>query len=287
MKLLAASCRMPAKTCAMPGKVYGVTRARAADTAVAMDYLAPAVEHTLAQAKCAATDLDLIVSLSWSPDHLVADTRIMGPRIGHPLQKKIGAHHAFVFDLMDASLAKALHIVNQFALAQSVKRVLLVRADSSQGLQADPESGFAIPDGAFALLLEPDAQQHFFSTPVINPSGTAAFHPLRVELNTHVTHATDTKGTLRFPVQPALVGAIDRAVQTLSDTAGFATSHCMREHWLTHAPERPHCLGPFDLAFQLEMLLEYQREPMLAISIDPFGLVAEGVTLKVTGVSNA
>ncbi len=287
MKLLAAACRMPAKTCAIPGKVYGVTRARAADNTVAMDYLVPAVERALEQGNCAATDLDLIVSLSWSPDHLVTDTRIMGPRIGHPLQKKIGAHHAFVFDLMDASLAKALYIVNQFALTQSLKRVLLVRADNAQGLQADPESGFTIPDGAFALLLAPDAQQHFVSTPLVDPQGNAGFHPLRVELNTHVTHATDAKGTLRFPVQPALDEAIDHAVQSLSDTTGFAARNSMREHWLSHAPEQPHCLGPFDLAFQLEMYLEYQREPVLAISVDPFSLMVEGVTLKVTGVSNA
>ena len=209
MKLISVSCCMPAKTGTTSGKVYGVARARAPEGAVAMDYLASAVERVLDRAKWTSAELDLIVSLSWSPDHLVSDTRIMGPRIGHPLQKKIGASNAFVFDLMDASLAKALYVVNQFAVGQGLQRILVVRADIGQGLLPDPQSGFAIPDGAFALLLEPDARQQFSSIEI-----DAGFQPLRVDLNTQIVSAADAKGALCFPVQPELDEAINLAVQS-------------------------------------------------------------------------
>lgn len=280
MKLISASCCMPAKTGTTPGKVYGVARARAPEGTVAMDYLATAVERALDLANCSATELDLIVSLSWSPDHLVADTRIMGPRIGHPLQKKIGASNAFVFDLMDASLAKALHIVNQFALGQALQRILVVRADIGQGLNPDPHSGFAIPDGAFALLLEPDARQQFSSIDI-----GAGFEPLRVDLNTQISNMEDAKGTLCFPPQTELDEAINHAVQTLNKPMGFAPGNVLREFWLSHESGRPHCLGPFDLAFQLEMCMEFKCEPMFATSFDPFNLRVEGVTLTIAGGS--
>ncbi len=280
MKLISASCYMAAKTRTTPGKVYGAARACAPEGTVAMDYLATAVERALDRAKCSAVELDLIVSLSWSPDHLVADAMIMGPRIGHPLQKKIGASNAFVFDLMDASLAKALHVVNQFAQGQSLQRILLVRADIGQGLHPDPRSGFTIPDGAFALLLEPDAQQLFFSTEISD-----GFQPLRVDLNTQISSAADAKGTLCFPPQPELDAAISHAVQSLNSAAGFAPANVLREFWLSHETSRPHCLGPFDLAFQLEMCMEFQCEPIFATSFDPFSLRVEGVTLTVAGGS--
>lgn len=289
MKLIAAACHMASTCQSAPDKAYGAARAFAPSGKVAMDYLSTAVERVLSQGNCLAEAVDLIVSLSWSPDHLVSDPRIMGPRIGHPLQKKIGAHQAFVFDLMDTSLAKALYIVNQFAQAQNMRRILLVRADIGHGLQPDSASGFSIPDGAFALLLSPAAmdipeQQRFYKRSLNQAAGP--FQPLRVELNTRIEKETDKKGLLRFPVQPSLEETIQQVSCELVQLAGVAEKNWFCESWLTHQQGRPHCLGPFDLAYQLEMSLEHQSGRVLAISFDPFGLTVEGVELCLEGTSN-
>ena len=152
---------------------------------MAIDALLPAVHQVLGQAGLQAVEIDMIVSISVAPDHLALESNIIGPRIGHPLQKSLGAQRAYVFDLMDASVAKALHIADIFAFQQGYRHVLVVRAECSHGVRPDPDSGFTVPDGAMAMLCTPTGTSRWHSGAL---DGIA---PLMLMLNPAIVHADD------------------------------------------------------------------------------------------------
>lgn len=273
MNLLSVSCCLPEQLPQPDARPYGYARPIAAPGSVGMDFLKEAVDRALETAQYSAKEIDLIVSLSWSPDHMIEDPTIMGPRVGHPLQKLIGATGAFVFDMMDASLAKALHIINHFALMQSLNRVLLVRMDVGHGLSADQNSGFRIPDGAFALVLSPDPDAQFLRQDI-----AGHFQPLKVELKANIRSAQDIKAGFSFPYQTALDRSVEHAYAQLSSRGDSARRH-LCERWFSEKSSSEKCLGPFELPFQLDL----ERDPSesyLVVSFDPFNLSVEATTLS-------
>jgi len=276
MRLIAAKLAMPGRLVANVRQAYGAPRAKADRRQIAMDLLLPAVDQALQQAELHASQLDLIVSLSLSPDHLVSECEIMGPRIGHPLQKAIAAKNAFVFDLMDASLAKAIRIINTLAQQENYKNVLLVRSEMGHGVSPDSSSGFCLPDGAMALVLKPVVEQ-YFSQGLLE----GGWSPLVVQLNTNIQSPLDEKCRFNFSYQEGLAKSIGRANDQLLSRTDLPANEGIFENWLSVSPGENACFGPFDLPREFVRRLEEGRYGgLLAVSFDPFGPVVETVSLE-------
>ncbi len=176
-----------------------------------MQRLLPAVREALDEAAVKPEEIDLIVGLALSPDHLIENRDIMAPKIGHPLQKVLGANRAHVFDLTDSSLARALYVVDTLASDQGYRNVLVVRGESSQGLEVDSESGFALADGALALLCRPTGKAAF-RRGALGGDPAQEWLPLSIPLNTDIRQVGDVKGHLNLPAQPGLPGSGTRRI---------------------------------------------------------------------------
>lgn len=268
MRIISAVVNAPAASAPAPAQ------------AMAMDALLPAVEQALQRAGIGAADLDMIVTLSLAPNRLAIDAAIIGPRIGHPLQKQLGAANAYVFDLMDTSVAKALHVVDVFGHAQGYRRALFLRVECGQDVRADMHSGFAIPDGAMALVCEPDGKSSFCSDDL------AGIEPLMILMNTEVSRVDDKKGFIRF-APPEKLGPLYLAAarEGLARLGGSAGQRHVIEHWDLPSRREPgaarHQGGPFDIGLALsELLGSATGGELAAVSLDLFGPGADTVTLS-------
>ncbi len=111
MLIQAVGVNLPPSYVCLEGPLGG-ERPRAQGDEMLMQRLLPAVREALDEAAVKPEEIDLIVGLALSPDHLIENRDIMAPKIGHPLQKVLGANRAHVFDLTDSSLARALYVVD-------------------------------------------------------------------------------------------------------------------------------------------------------------------------------
>ncbi|WP_263140140.1 beta-keto-ACP synthase [Pseudomonas sp. RIT-PI-AD] len=260
--------------------VLGGERPKAEPGEALIQRLLPAVEDALRGAGVEAGEIDLIVGLALSPDHLVEQHDIIGPKISHPLQKRLGAQRAHVFDLTDASLARALYMVDSLASDQGYRHVLVVRGECAEGLEIDEASGFALCDGALALLCQPTGRAGFRRLPLVGD-----WCPLSIPLNTEMRSPGDFKGRLYLPPQETLPEAVRHASIELADA--FAPRAWIREEWFGEGRPNGRCLGPFELARQMEAAQRDRLDELLLISFDPFGMVVEGVTLELMGGAHA
>jgi 3-oxoacyl-[acyl-carrier-protein] synthase-3 len=112
-----------------------------------------AAKELLAQTKTAASEIDLIVLATVTPD-------MMFPATACVVQDKLGATKAWGFDLSAAcaGFAYALTVGAQFA-AGAHKKVLVIGSDTMSSIIDYKDRGTAIlfGDGAGAVLLEPAA----------------------------------------------------------------------------------------------------------------------------------
>lgn len=278
MHLIASSCRLAKAVAALPDLPYGAARSAGKEGEPVLPALVSCVLDTLASCGRKAEDIDLIVSLSLSPDHLVSNSCVMGPRVGHPLQRELGAENAFVFDAMDSSLAKTLYMVNTLSIAQGYCNVLIVRSENTVHLRACPETGFSIANGAAAMLLAPDPDQYFTSRSVSSASSM-----LRVDLNTHIKNAAAKKGAFKLAYQPELLDEINRDVdRVLSDPRMGVGEPCV-ESWLQASNNSKYSLGPFEAFAQLSGAGDKEsgkREVTAITSVDLFAMEVHGVTLR-------
>lgn len=274
MQLVAANCQLSEVTEPLNNRLYSALRSKGKQGEALLERLVPCVETALHKAGWEAQEIDLIVSMSLSPDHLVAKCNVMGPRIGHPLQRALHADNAFVFDAMDASLAKTLHIVNTLALSQGYQRILVVRAENTVNLQACAESGFDISNGVMALLLTPGLEQQFYSLPIAGD-----FSPLRVMLNTVIHNEDSFKGAFTLQPQPALNHAINRSIDEMLSNPDFSQDTALVESWLVASKGHAASLGPFEIPYRLSTQGALSKALNL-ISIDLFSMNVNGVSLK-------
>ncbi len=121
---------------------------------MAIDYAVAATHEAFKQAEIKGSDLDLIISMSISPDHISDKTNIMGPRLCHPLQRELGADNAIVFDLHDACWTFALDTARSFMHEMELTHALIVRAECVKGLDAKNASGLAWESGAGVIVLK-------------------------------------------------------------------------------------------------------------------------------------
>ncbi len=279
----AVGVNLPPSYVCLEGPLGG-ERPRAQGDEMLMQRLLPAVREALDEAAVKPEEIDLIVGLALSPDHLIENRDIMAPKIGHPLQKVLGANRAHVFDLTDSSLARALYVVDTLASDQGYRNVLVVRGESSQGLEVDSESGFALADGALALLCRPTGKAAF-RRGALGGDPAQEWLPLSIPLNTDIRQVGDVKGHLNLPAQPGLPEAVRAGFTRLA--GDFPQLNWVREEWFGQGRPDGRCLGPFELASQLRAAQRDRLDELLLISFDPFGMVVEGVTLELAGEAHA
>jgi len=245
---------------------------------MAIDLLLPAAQKAMRLADLRATDIDLIVTLSLSPDRIAIDPSILGPRIGHPLQKMLQANNAYVYDLMDASVAKAMHVTDIFAKEQRYKRVLFARTEFNAGLREDLGSRFAMADGAMACVIEPDGLSRFASFPV------PGLNPMVIELNENIRAFSDHKASIRFYPNTSAANSFRLAASQAAISLDYSQKEYLAEDWFTtvvgQKPGTSTTTGPFDLGIAFSSLTSKEHgNYFTAVSFDPFGPSAEAVNL--------
>jgi hypothetical protein len=244
--------------------------------AMAIELLVPVAREAMEKAGLGSDDIDLIVTLSLSPDRVAIDPSIIGPRIGHPLQKVLKANNAYVFDLMDASVAKALHISDVFAKEQGYTRVLFARTEFNAGLRQDVDSRFAMADGAMACVIEPDGLSRFSSFPV------SGLNPMVIELNEDIRALSDHKAFIRFHPNIDAVNSFRLAASQAAFSLDHSKMEYFAEDWFAtvvgREREKRVTTGPFDLGIAFSNLTSKGHgKHVTAVSFDPFGPAAEAV----------
>ncbi len=233
------------------------------DGCMAIDRLLPVAKLALERAELQAADIDLIVTLSLSPDRLAVDPAIIGPRIGHPMQRALGAERAYLFDLMDSSLAKALHVIDVFAQVQGYRRVLVLRSEFGGGLNQAASEVLRIPDGAAALVVAPDGKSRFARVPL------AGVDPLVFMLRPNIRHPLDVKADLRFARSAGFDTSYQQATATALAQLDAGSVRQVAESWFSAEQAGP---GPFTLPLILNQLLTKSGiASLVIISFDPFG----------------
>lgn len=249
------------------------------DAGMAIDRLLPVARLALDRAGLAAADVDLIVTLSLSPDRLAVDPAIVGPRIGHPMQRALGAERAYLFDLMDSSLAKALYVIDVFAQAQAYRHVLVLRSEIGAGLDQSECGALRIADGAAALVAASDGRTRLASAPI------AGVAPLVFALNPHIRHPLDIKASLRFSPPADFQARHRQAVETALERLDADIVGQVVESWF---PGAEAAAGPFTLPLALSRFLAEGGSGSLAVaSFDPFAPVIDAANIEFGSAQDA
>lgn len=130
-----------------------------------------AARLALEEADLAASDLDLIICATTTPDHLVPATACL-------IQHNIGAEHAAAFDLNTActGFIYALATANQFIQAGGANRVLIVAGETLSRFinWEDRSTCILFGDGAAAVVLEATSQNNGVLSTVLGSRGDVA-----------------------------------------------------------------------------------------------------------------
>lgn len=186
------------------------------DEYMAIDYALAATDEALAQAGITGNDIDLIISMSISPDHLSDKVNIVGPRLCHPLQRELGSRNAVVFDLHDACWSFALDTARSFIHEMGFKHALIVRADCVNGLNTEHAGALAWGDGAGALIVKHSDNNDW---KVGFTRLSCAEKAARVELlDARVRFRGDFRAALYFSVEASFTSKLTDAVESLVST---------------------------------------------------------------------
>lgn len=232
------------------------------------------------KAHCLPSEIDAIVSLSLSPNHLAISSEIAGPRIGHPLQRALNASNAYVFDMMDSSTAKTLHIADIFTSTQRYKRILFIRAECNLGSKNDQESGFSIPNGIMAFIAQPTGLSQFKSTN-INSHQSNNKNGMVVLVNPLIQSENDYKTHIKFsPPENLHKTSLAKAKELAKQ---LNNEHFILENWNSPHPEE----SIFNLGFSIEKKINShhknasnKKENIALISFDPFNMSLDAITVE-------
>lgn len=282
MKILGASRYLPAGA---HSPASARERAAPDRSVMAIDYALVSIREALAQARCEAAEIELIVSLSLSPSRLADDPDFSYPRLSHPIQRELGMDRAVVFDLMDADWALALDLAQSFSRELGYRRALVTRAEClAETIGANAQ---ALADGSAAIVLgfdDLDAPA-FFAHHDIDHAPLAALHALdsatMVATGCHALAQGAFDGERGARVDPQLLRAPLQALRAqLPDARRGATRHWLYESWFGEAgdEEAGAPTAPmFELPARLHALLRERaqtpdapRAALAAFSLDPF-----------------
>lgn len=280
MKIIGSGTSFPKGegTAVEGGKLkFDSIRAKSDEQDLIMDFSLPLCESVLSKANVKPEEIDLLLSISITPDRLVGDKDIGAPRLCHPLQRELKASKAFVFDLLDSDWNTAIEIADGFAKDQDYKKVLIIRAElSSFSIKPDENTGFSIPEGFGVLLLENDGKELSTSYDSIKNNGEALMEMLPTEelcKNEFKTHVT-------FNVNDDMVEVINNQSDRLTECINSSeNSLIVQESWFPgqngNSDLKYNHLGPFTLPYQAEQLLNNNSEQedineLLSVTFNPF-----------------
>ena len=151
-------------------KIGVLERHFADDSETTSDMALCASNRALDSSGIDATDLDMIVLATCSPDNIVPATAIK-------LQEKLGANKAFAFDIKSggcSGFVYGLSVAEKYIKDGTCSKVLVVAADKNTQY-IDPEdrtTSVIIADGACAAVLMPSDNEGIISTKLYSdPSG--------------------------------------------------------------------------------------------------------------------
>jgi len=137
------------------------TRYLAAEDQDTCDLAEKAARYALEAAECEASELDLIIVATTTPDRVFPSTACL-------LQARLGNHGAAAFDVQAvcSGFIYALSIADKFIKTGAARRVLVVGADIYSRLVnwADRNTCVLFGDGAGAVVLEASAETGILST---------------------------------------------------------------------------------------------------------------------------
>lgn len=236
------------------------------DEYMAIDYALAATNEAFDQAGLAGKDIDLIISLSISPDHLSDQVNIMGPRLCHPLQRELGADSAIVFDLHDACWSFALDTARCFLHDMGLAHALIVRADCVTGLNTENAGALAWESGAGALLVKrTDSDDWKVDFSRLQTAEKAA----RIELlDARLRFRGNHRAALYFQADASFDAALDEAARSLATTFSDTWTPFI-ETWEVTANSQTPQLAPY--AFPLAISdREKGNQYDGVVSFDPF-----------------
>lgn len=133
----------------------------AADDEYTSDLATKAAKNALEDAGVSAEELDLIILTTVTPDYFTPSTSCV-------VQKNLGAVNAAAFDLNAAcsGFVTAVTVANQFLLAGTYKKILVVSADALSKATDYSDRGTCVlfGDGAGAVVLAADGENKILST---------------------------------------------------------------------------------------------------------------------------
>ncbi|MGB2867219.1 MAG: beta-ketoacyl-ACP synthase III [Bacteroidota bacterium] len=133
----------------------GIRERRILEQGATSDMCVKAIEHLFSRRKIEATDIDLIIVATVTPDMFFPATACI-------VQDKIGARNAWGFDLSGAcsGFLYALTVGAKFIESGTHKKVIVVGADKMSSIidYTDRNTCILFGDGAGAVLLEPSEE---------------------------------------------------------------------------------------------------------------------------------
>lgn len=133
----------------------------AADDEYTSDLATKAAKNALKDAGVSAEELDLIILTTVTPDYFTPSTSCV-------VQKNLGAVNAAAFDLNAAcsGFVTAVTVANQFLIAGTYKKILVVSADALSKATDYSDRGTCVlfGDGAGAVVLAADGENKILST---------------------------------------------------------------------------------------------------------------------------
>lgn len=277
-----------------PLKPFACSRRKAGPTDFSLDFALSACDQAISQSSITPDKIDLIISMSISPSHLVKQSQICGPRLGNPVQRELQADNAYVFDLLAADWAFAIDAAHNFCSQMGWNTALLVRAEASaMGMTADFESGFDVVDGGGVLLLQIDTEPDG-SGMMQYQSLNSGYVPASVRILDSTNGENELRCAVNLPVQPELSNWVNQAMTDLlgileCEYGSFDSAIC--EKWIPGnkpCAGRTHLIGAnddqhyaaLDIPFGLQIARAQAINRKVALlTFDPFSGRVGGLTV--------
>lgn len=200
---------------------------------MAFEFALPAARDALQTSRTRPGQIDMVIALSASLDHIVDVPELCAPSIAHPVQRALGLTNAYLLYLLDGDWCFAAEVARGYCRELGLSRVLLLFANSTApAYLPDPQSGFALHDGAAALVLskEGDADE---GLPPIEYLDIAGF-PLPACRITprHEIDPSGPRGSISYPSGPEFLTALNAGARELVGKALAAgAARVVAESW--------------------------------------------------------
>lgn len=221
-------------------KILGAGLALADQTDAALryasDHACKAARAALAMARCLPSELDLIVSLSVSPNRIADARNMAGPRLCHPVQRELRASNAMAFDLLDADWVFALDVAESHCRAMNYRRALVVRAESLGDVDGAAESGLADGGGAIVMTVRRDEPCHVshgdLKRPPLVTLGTLTSRQMHDSGRVARAQGDYNAATGAFPRPEGPGAALEFVVNGVLDSTTGPVDHLFHESWM-------------------------------------------------------